>query len=176
MKTQPILPLLAALGIALLAGCSTPQGVVAPTSQPVQPVQQPLPAPVSRTHPDKEAFQGGAIVQESALTNAFPNARQIALGVGEIVEVYHGGVLPTDGGPQLAFYLPPEATSVVQLVVETKGFAKTYFLKGLAPGETVGGVVQRNWLDATGYRSDNPADEARIQAAIKANPFLILVQ
>jgi hypothetical protein len=78
--------------------------------------------------------------------------------------------------PELAFYLPPEATSIVQLVVEKKGSQRNFFVKGLKSGQTVGGAVDRGWLDSTGFKPRNMADEARIQSALKQNPLYIEVR
>ncbi|PYJ28577.1 MAG: hypothetical protein DMF24_10890 [Verrucomicrobia bacterium] len=99
-----------------------------------------------------------------------PTAR---LNRGEIVQVMTSS---TSARPELAFYLPREATSIVQLVVEKRGSQRNFFLKGLSSGSTVGGAVQRDWLDASGYYPRNPADEARIQAAVKRNPLYIEVR
>jgi hypothetical protein len=92
---------------------------------------------------------------------------------GEIVQVMS---CSRSARPELAFYLPREATSVVQLVVEKRGSQMNYFLKGLASGSTVGGAVQRDWLDASGFKPRNLADEARVQAAVRRNPLYIEVQ
>jgi|GEM_PF-5104101 len=99
-----------------------------------------------------------------------PTAR---LRRGEIVQVMTSS---RSARPELAFYLPPEATSTVQLVVEKRGSQMNYFLKGLASGSTVGGAVEREWLDASGFKPRNLADEARIQAAVRHNPLYIEVQ
>lgn len=99
-----------------------------------------------------------------------PTAR---LQRGEIVQVMTSS---RSARPELAFYLPPEATSVVQVVVEKRGLQVNYFLKGLASGSTVGGAVQRDWLDASGFKPRNLADEARIQAAVRHNPLYIEVR
>jgi hypothetical protein len=99
-----------------------------------------------------------------------PTAR---LNRGEIVQVMTSS---TWARPELAFYLPREATSIVQLVVEKRGSQRNFFLKGLSSGSTVGGAVQRDWLDASGFYPRNPADEARIQAAVKRNPLYIEVR
>ena len=95
------------------------------------------------------------------------------LSRGEIVEVM---TCSRSARPQLAFYLPPEATSIVQLVVEKRGPEVNYFVKGLSSGHTVGGAVQRDWLDYGGFKPRNMADEARIQAALKRNPLYIEVR
>lgn len=174
--------------LVLASGCASTQGVVAPTSAPAvapaAPAAKPIePAPVSKSYRGKEAFQGAEyVVAPAAPTTAsiaaaqYPNARQINLRVGEITQVYQGAVKSADGGPQMSFYLPPEATSVVQLIVEKKGFTRAYFLKALARGQTVGGIVQRNWLDAEGFRAASVTDEARIQSAVKAQPFILIVE
>ena len=43
-------------------------------------------------------------------------------------------------------------------------------------GDTVGGVVERRWLNSAGYDPETAADEGRIQSAVRAAPFLISVQ
>ena len=135
------------------------------------------PVPVATSHPPKEdVFQGAQYDPPIAASAVYPNARQIRLRVGEVQEVFHDTRTPGDGQVQLAFHLPPEAASLVQLVVETKGFTRTYFLRARRAGETVGGVVERRWLDASGYRARDLADEARIQGAIKAQPYLIFIE
>ena len=92
---------------------------------------------------------------------------------GEIVQIMQSS---RSARPEIAFYLPPEATSVVQVVVERRGSQVNYFLKGLSPGKTVGGAVERAWLDQEGFRPRNLADEARIQAAVRRNPLHIEVR
>ena len=99
-----------------------------------------------------------------------PTAR---LSRGEIIQVMS---CPRNARPQLAFYLPPEATSIVQLVTEKRSSEINYFIKGLSSGRTVGGAVQRDWLDWGGYKPRNAADESRIQAALKHNPLYIEVR
>lgn len=99
-----------------------------------------------------------------------PTAR---LRRGEIVQVMTSS---RSVRPELAFYLPPEATSIVQLVVERRGSQMNFFLKGLSSGSTVGGAVQREWLDSSGYKPRSLPDEARIQAAVRRNPLYIEVQ
>jgi len=99
-----------------------------------------------------------------------PHAR---LAKGEIVQVLTSS---RSARPELAFYLPPEATSIVQLVVEKRGSEVNYFVKGLSSGSTVGGAVARSWLDHSGFKPNNMADEARIQAAVKHNPLYIEVR
>ena len=167
--------------ILLVAACSTPpQGTTAAvqSSAGSAPMAKEVePAPVSKSYPPKkEVFQGAEYSPAGGIDAAYPNARQVRLRAGEVVEVFHGSWAPGDGQLEMAFYLPPEAASVAQLVVESKGFAKTYFVRGLAPGETVGGVVERRWLDFRGYRSKDLASEARIQAAVKQQPVLFFIE
>src|SRR5438045_379238 len=100
-------------------------------------------------------------------------APTVRLSRGEIVQVMS---CPRSGRPQLAFYLPAEATSIVQVVVEKRGAEVNYFVKGLSSGHTVGGAVQRDWLDYGGFKPRNMADEARIQGALKHNPLYIEVR
>jgi hypothetical protein len=97
----------------------------------------------------------------------------VRLSRGEIVQVM---TCSRSARPQLAFYLPPEATSIVQLVVEKRGSEVNYFVKGLSSGHTVGGAVQRDWLDFGGFKPRNMADEARTQEALKHNPLYIEVR
>lgn len=102
--------------------------------------------------------------------NKGPTAR---LRRGEILEVFRSS---TSARPEMAFYLPPEATSIVQLVVERHGSKMSYFLKAFGTGNTVGGAVERRWLDKQGFRPRNAADEARIQAEVRRNPLFIEVR
>ncbi len=97
----------------------------------------------------------------------------VDLHAGDIIQVLSSSSL---AGPELAFYLPPEGTSIAQVVVEHRGFKVNYFIKGLRRGSTVGGAVARSWLDRSGFRPRNEADEARIQAAVKKNPLFIEVR
>ena len=166
------------LAVAVLTGCdSTPQGPsVAATTAPATPVGTRIdPAPESKSFPKvKDVFQGA---EYDPGTVALPaGAKRIVLRLGQVVEVYRGRGAPGDGEREMAFYLPVEARSVVQLIVESKGFTRTYFLRAIGVGETVGGVVERRWLNSAGYDPDNAADEGRIQGAVRAAPFLISVQ
>lgn len=183
--TYSTLSLCAALA---LSGCNTHQGPAGAgatdaASQPAYPATVPPtaheqePAPVSQTHPKKEAFQGAEYVEETSdLNPQIPNAKRIDMLVGQVVQVYHAVALPGDGKPQMAFFLPYEARSVVQLVVERNGIYVDYFVKALAVGDTVGGVVERSWLDDRGFDPLSDADMARIQASIKSTPYLISVR
>lgn len=133
------------------------------------------PAPETKSYAGKKDVFQGAEYDPGAAGTLPAGAKRIALRLGQVVEVYHGNFVPGDGQRELSFYLPVEARGVVQLVVETKGFYRTYFLKAVGLGDTVGGVVERRWLDSSGYDPKDTASEARIQAAVKAAPFLISV-
>lgn len=133
------------------------------------------PAPQSKSFPGKkDVFQ--AAEYDPAVAAAYPGAQRIQLRVGEVIPVYQGSASPANRGPELAFHVPIEGTSIVQVVVESNGFTRSYFLKGIGRGETVGGVVERRWLDDSGFQPLNVAMQGRIQNAIKTQPYLILVQ
>ena len=174
MNLRSSVTLLSSLAVLLLAGCDSDQGPAQIATQPSAPMGKPIePAPESKSFPTKkDVFQGA---EYDPGTGAMPaGARQLNLRVGQIIEVFHGSSAP-GGERELAFYLPVEARSVVQLVVETKGFKHTYFLRAIGLGQTVGGVVERRWLDSSGNDPRNAADEARIQNAVRTAPYLISV-
>lgn len=188
MKHFISLSLLACATLSFCA-CSTTQGPsgagMTPASpQPAYPVTVPPsahekePAPVSQTHPGKEAFQGSEYIIDASddINPQIPNAKRINLLVGQVVQVYHAVALPGDGKPQMAFFLPFEARSVVQLIVERNGIYVDYYIKALSIGNTVGGAVERSWLDRRGFDPLTEADMARVQEAIKSNPYLISVK
>ncbi len=179
-KKRSPLPL-AFLGLSalslLLSGCESTQGAVnAPrASTMARPADEIEPAPKSKSYTTKkDVFQ--AAEYDNRVTEMYPYARQVQLQVGQILEVYRGSSAIGDGEDEMAFYIPPEATSIVQLVVEKRGFARIYYLRGIAEGETVGGVVERQWLNLAGTAPRDAADESHIQNAIRGEPFLILVQ
>lgn len=171
---------IASLGLAalFLTGCESTQG--ASPSLDNQPATQTGaqridPAPESKSYTDKkDVFQGAEYDPGTSVMPA--GARQVRLRYGQVTEVFRGSSALGDGQRELAFYLPVEARSVVQLVVESKGFTKTYFLRAIGAGDTVGGVVERRWLDSSGYNPLDTAAEARIQDAVRSAPFLISVQ
>ena len=178
MKIRAV-TLLLTTGLALLiSGCDTDQGPSSAATQPAAPMgegaHEIVPAPETKSYAGKkDVFQGA---EYDSGTGALPQgARQIQLRVGQVVEVFHGSIAPGEGKRELAFFLPVEARPVVQLVVESKGLTRTYFLRAIGPGDTVGGVVERRWLDSDGYSPEDTAAEARIQAAVKAAPYLISV-
>ena len=163
------------LAALLLAGCETSQGP-SPSlgNQPIVETGKRIdPAPVSQSYAGKkDVFQGA---EYDPGTGPLPaGAKQVRLRVGQVMEVYRGSNVP-DGQREMAFYLPVEARSVVQLVVETRGLVKYYFLRAIGPGDTVGGVVERRWLSSDGFYPRDVAAEARVQDAVRAAPYLISV-
>jgi len=98
----------------------------------------------------------------------------VRLRPGEVIEVFK--FQDAAGVDREAFYLPTEATRVVQLVFERQGRTDRYYLRGIRPGKTAGGIVARQWLDSKGFKPKSMADEARIQAALKASPVYIVVE
>jgi len=178
MKNIVLIFLLATCAALGLAGCASPQGPAPLASQPMDtsanPSREIVPEPESKSFAGKkDVFQGAEYDPGTAVIP--PGAKQIQLRLGEVIEVFHGTFAASGGQRELSFYLPVEARSVVQLVVEKKGFTRTYFLKAIGQGDTVGGIVQRRWLNSAGYDANDTADEARIQAAVKAAPYLITV-
>lgn len=102
------------------------------------------------------------------------NSRTVRLRVGEVIEVF--AFQDQFGVERKAFYLPIEGTRVAQVVMERQGRTDRYYLKGRSRGRTVGGVVPRAWLDASGFKPRNMADELRIQAVVRAHPVYIVVE
>lgn len=177
MTTRSFIPCLLSAALLALAGCETNDMGTAPGLDQVQSNQTGQqridPAPQSKSYSEtKDVFQGAEYDPGTAPMTA--NARRVQLRVGQVVEVYRSNIIP-GGAREMAFYLPVEARSVVQLVIETRGINKAYFLKAIGVGETVGGVVERRWLNSAGFDPDNMGDEARIQNAVRAQPFLISV-
>ena len=130
--------------------------------------------PKSKSFGDKkDVFQGAEY--DSGLSSLPPGAKQLHLRLGQSVEVFRGKWSLTDDPRELAFYLPVEARSVVQLIVEKNGLTRSYFIKAIGVGDTVGGVVERRWLNSAGYDPIDAAGEARIQDAVRARPFVISV-
>lgn len=162
---------------ALLSGCETTQGD-SPSlgqNQGNQTGYQRIdPAPQTRSYGSETKDVFRASEHDQAAGPAIPNAKRISLRVGQVIEVYRANVIP-GGEREMAFYLPVEARSVVQLLVESRGVNRNYFLKAISMGETVGGVVERRWLNSAGFDPDSVADEARIQQAVRAAPYLISV-
>lgn len=179
MKKNIVSPLLLTSVALLFAGCESDQGPSASINQPSTAMgdsrgKEIQPAPETKSYGGKkDVFQGAEY--DPGMGSAPAGSKQIQLRVGQVIEVFHGSFAVGDGQRELAFYLPEEARSVVQLVVETKGMTRTYFLKAVGLGDTVGGVVERRWLSSNGYNPIDTAAEARIQNAIRATPYLISV-
>jgi len=117
-------------------------------------------SPTPRRNPDRPAAND-------------QKAARISLAQGEVREVLR---VSKFANPEWSFYLPPEATRVVQLVVERHALHVYYFLRARQRGNTVGGVVERSWLDREGFSPRSVSDEARIQWVIKGNPIFIEVK
>jgi hypothetical protein len=71
--------------------------------------------------------------------------------------------------------LPPEANSVVRLIIQKQDDRLLFILKGVGRGKTVGGFVHRGWLDDSGLAPNSALDETLIQQAVKSSPVFILV-
>lgn len=100
------------------------------------------------------------------------DARVIRMMPGEIFEVHQSA----RGKGETSFFVVREGRGVVQVVKEKKMGKRTYFLKALSPGETLGGVVDRKLLDrGEGFDPKNDADYSRIQRQIKDAPVIIIV-
>lgn len=130
---------------------------------------------VTKVVPASSGTPAKVVLNRNAKELAIPSGAKVArLTVGESKLIYTARKRLFKA-PQ-AFYLPPESTAVAQLIVETKGGETNYFVRGRAPGVTIGGEVPREWLDASGYRARNEADAARIQQQLKAAPLYIDVR
>lgn len=176
MKSCPLCRCIPGLVALLLSACATSQG----PSNAVNDRSEAQTAERIGPAPESKSFAGAEGVLSS--TGDDPDVgppeggnRLIRLRPGQIVEVFRGRNAPGDGRPELAFYLPVEARSVVQLVVGSKGCTKTYFLRAIRTGDTVGGVVERRWLDDDGYNPRDPAAATRIRKAVRAAPHHISV-
>ena len=169
-----------ALLILFATGCTTVrQGPVAPvrertTTAPTTDTSRELEPPArSEAYPEREAFHAAEYAHMTA--QEIPDdARQIRLRPGETRLVYTW--VRETGRPETVFYLPAVATSVVQVIVERHGLnRKDYYLKAVGYGDTVGGVVERSWLDTEGFRARDAATEGRIQQAVRKDPWYISV-
>jgi hypothetical protein len=128
---------------------------------------------------ERFSTQQPVVVRTSGPSQASPSTptlgpRKVVLRPGEIAEVF---VFSDQFGvPRESFYVPLIGTRVVQLYMERHGRQDRWYVKGLARGTTVGGIVPRTWLDSSGFLPRSVADEMRIQAALKANAFYIEVK
>ena len=134
----------------------------------------PLQGPISQSFPGTDAFETSAPSPEPV--KVFPSALQYHLRVGEVMELVRGVSDSSDGHAELAFYVAPEGAAIAQLVVESHGGVRSYCVKALARGIVLGGVVERRWLDKSGLCVSGAWGEAHVQAAIKAHPYLIIVE
>jgi hypothetical protein len=81
----------------------------------------------------------------------------------------------TSAPAQWWFFLPPEANSVVQLIIQKHEGRRLFILKAIGRGKTVGGFVHRDWLDDDGFAPKSPLDETKVQHAVKSQPIYIIV-
>ncbi len=121
----------------------------------------------------QEQFQGDEVVVEKVTPKPEGNPRRaLKLDLDETRIIFQES---TSSNPNWYFYLPPEANSVVQLIIEKRDGERTFLLKAIGRGKTVGGFVLREWLDNSGFQPKTPLDEAQIQQAVKSKPVFIIV-
>ena len=124
----------------------------------------------------QEHFEGTEIVRPAPASPTVPiGGRLVKLHVGDITQVHVTQTQLIGDSKETAFFVPFEGRALVSIVVEKKFGKRTYFIKALAAGETVGGVVPRNTLDFDGFDPKNEAEHARIQAALKAAPLIFVI-
>jgi hypothetical protein len=167
----------------LLGGCTTvqegPSGsrVAHRPPPPELPKETVTPQPraAASEYKGKESFAATEVVEQThSEVPVPPGAQSVTLRMGEMREVYRQTWRP--GETQYAFFLPEEATNIVKLVVETDGFTKTYFLRAIGYGDSVGGVIKSEWLAPDGFHPRDVADFARIQEAVRQKPVFISVK
>jgi len=113
------------------------------------------------------------VVQKVSPSEPHTDARRtLKLELDETRVIYEA---PNSDDPQWSFYLPPEANSVVQLIIEKHDGRRVFILKAIGRGRTVGGFVHRDWLDGSGFEPNSEQDESRIQHAVKNRPIYIIV-
>src|SRR4051794_36274907 len=108
------------LSLLTFSGCATPQGPTA-TATPASSMggadrpKEIQPAPESKSYTNKkDVFQGAEY--DPTLAGGSVNSHPLQLRTGQVLEVYRGSSAP-GGEQEKAFYLPPEARSIAQLVV-----------------------------------------------------------
>jgi hypothetical protein len=114
-------------------------------------------------------------VVEEARPGLPPGGRLLRLRIGEIVEVHRAGARLFGAGKETAFYVPLEGRGLVSVSVKKARGRRTYFIKALAPGETLGGVVPRPALDRAGLDPKDDAAHALIQLALKTAPVVFVI-
>lgn len=113
------------------------------------------------------------VLNSCTTSTSAPSVANVELHPGSIKEVLSS---PATGSRAVAFYLPVEGRSVAQVVIEKRPGRRTYFLKGLSKGSTVGGVVPAGTLDGNGFDVKDQVMMARVQAAINQKPTYINVR
>ena len=121
----------------------------------------------------QDQFQGDEVVVEKVYPKLEGNSRRtLKLQLDETRIIYEA---PVSAKPNWYFYLPPEATSVVQLIIQKRDDKRVFLLKAIGRGKTVGGFALREWLDDSGFQPNSPLDEAHIQQSVKSKPVFIIV-
>src|ERR1035441_3952119 len=121
----------------------------------------------------QEVFQGDEVVVEKVYPKPEGNSRRtLKLQLDETRIIYEA---PVSAKPNWYFYLPPEATSVVQLIIQKRDDKRGFLLKAIGRGKTVGGFALREWLNDSGFQPNSPLDEAHIQQSVKSKPVFIIV-
>lgn len=115
---------------------------------------------------------GSSSSSSSSGSSGVTRSSSATLAVGDVIEAYR-----SQGSPETALYLPATRPSVAQVVIEKKFLgAPVYFLKGISRGTVRGAIVQRSWLDKSGFAPKSDADLARIQQALRTSPFVVTVK
>jgi hypothetical protein len=122
----------------------------------------------------QEQFQGDEVIVEKVYPKSDNDnsRRTLKLDLDETRVIYDA---PLSAKPNWYFYLPPEANSVVQLIIQKHDDRRLFLLKAIGRGKTVGGFVLREWLDDSGFQPNSPLDESQIQHAVKSKPIYIIV-
>jgi hypothetical protein len=121
----------------------------------------------------QDTFQADEVIVQKVTPKPEGDARRtLKFDVDETRVIYEE---PISDRPQWYFYLPPEANSVVRLIIQKQDDRLLFILKGVGRGKTVGGFVHRGWLDDSGLAPNSALDETLIQQAVKSSPVFILV-
>jgi len=121
----------------------------------------------------QDTFQGDEVIVKKVYPQPEGDSRRtLKFDLDETRIIYEENL---SAKPNWYFYLPPEANSVVQLIIQRKDDKRVFLLKAIGRGKTVGGFVRREWLDDDGFQPNSPLDEARIQQSIKSKPVYIIV-
>ena len=122
----------------------------------------------------QDTFSGEEVVVKKVAPSepSTDSRRTLRLSLDEERVIYEE---PTSADPRWYFYLPPEANSVVELIIQKRDGKFEFILKAIGRGKTVGGFVHREWLDDSGFQPKSELDETKIQHAVKSKPIFIIV-